>query len=146
MSNAWQVKHDEMSAGLTEEFGERVKHLPMLKKPNERATPDPDRPEQETRAILSWLSTAGRLSAPMDQFISKGHDTSRAPPAAHHASRNPQLSVDLRDFASPIKSEDWLVMLEGEHAGVSFEVISVLPDGARRAFIELRQRGRYPVV
>lgn len=126
----WRELEDEMSDVVSEEYAERVVHIPMVRRTNERACQDPDRPSYETTAIFEWPS------AQVD--LLKGQDRSRAPSAAFHASRGPTANFDVRDLEQDLKEGDLVVVMDGD---LTFEVLTPRPDGQGRIECQLTQRG-----
>lgn len=138
---SWRAHENVMSDGLTEEFGEPIRHQPMLRAPNERAIVDPSRPVQSQVAPGKPLK--GMFEQPYkDSFISKGEDSTRAPPAAHSSSRNPTLSIEMRDLTSEVQAGDWFALLDRLEV---YEVLDPKPDGTGRVVLQLVQIGRHNV-
>lgn len=131
---AWGDLENEMSDVLSGEFAEAVRHVPMARSGvNARPAADADRAAYETKGIFDW----GYLKIELN----KGHDKARAAPMAHHATRNPTLSIDVRDFTQDVRRGDRFVLID--RAGdLTFEVSSVEPDGQGRIILQLNQCGR----
>lgn len=129
---SWRALENEMSDGLSAEFAEPIRHQPMLCAPNERPQVDPSRAVQTTKGVFEepWK----------DSFISKGEDSTRAPPAAHHSTRCARLMLELRDLTSAVRQGDWFALLE---RGDVYEVTDLQADGHGRIVLELVLRGRH---
>ena len=140
---SWAELEDESSDTIQREFSDgSAQHVPMRKVGDVDARPstDPGRAVFEIpRVILEWQT--------QDAFLAKGRTESRAPSAAHVATRNPVMYVEERDLAGvELRIADGLVMLTGRDAGKQFEILAAHPDGQGRIAIQLQQRAKHTIV
>lgn len=133
---SWRDLEDEMSDAQSAEFAEAVTIIHMRKGGvNERPCEDSERPAYATRGIFEWQSKSL-------EFL-KGRDRSATPPAAIHASREPNISFERREILRPLREGDLIVLTERDD--LTFELRSPMPDGHGRIMWSLNQRGSAPL-
>lgn len=137
MSAFRQLVQSRMSPVLDSHFGEQVLVRGVIKRPNFRGAPDPQRPPVEAVAIFQWRSAMTGRRTP-DNRDGAGGAFQR------HGSDSP-LDVATRiptfSFAHPapkLLEGDWIRRCE---SGDVFEVTAVLPDGVARTLVTCVQLG-----
>lgn len=119
---SWRDLEDEMSDICSEEFAERVVHIPRRAVVNARAELDPDRAPYETHAIFEWQAAS--------VWIGKGRDKTASPPATFHNTREPTFFFDKRDLVHEVIEGDLLGL--PEQSNQLFEARGPQPDGQGR--------------